>query len=83
MIHEFDLVTLNTPIPERHLSAGLEGTVVDAVHCDDGWVTVEFFQGDETIAVLPVEIEKLRLASKDKSKETEDRPRQREKSLRK
>jgi hypothetical protein len=74
MIHEFDIVTLNTPIPERHLSAGLEGTVVDAVHSDDGWVTVEFFQGDETVAVLPIAIEKLRLGRKAKSKETGDRP---------
>ena len=75
MIHEFDIVTLKTPIPERQLPAGLEGTVVDAVHSRDGWVTVEFFSDDETVAVLPIEIEKLRPGKKSTAKETEDRPR--------
>lgn len=82
MIHEFDMVTLNTPIPERHFSTGLKGTVVDAVHSDDGWVTVEFFEGDETVAVLPVAIEKLRLDRKVKPTETEGQSQQIAKSLR-
>jgi uncharacterized protein DUF4926 len=75
MIHEFDMVTLKTPIPERHLPAGLEGTVVDAVHSKDGWVTVEFFKGEETIAVLPVEIENLHPGRPGKFKNHEDPPR--------
>ena len=59
MIQEFDLVTLKHAIPDKHLSAGLEGTVVDAMHIADGFVTVEFFDRDETVAVVPVKLDYL------------------------
>jgi hypothetical protein len=62
MIAEFDNVTLKKPIPDHGLRRGTRGTVVDALHAGEGWVTVEFFRRGETVAVLPVDIESLTLS---------------------
>jgi hypothetical protein len=54
---ELENVMLKNPIPDHALPKGTTGTVVDALHADQGWVTVEFFRGDDSVAVLPVKIE--------------------------
>jgi hypothetical protein len=59
MIAEFANVTLKNPLPDHSLPKGAKGTVVDALHADQGWVTVEFFKGDDSVAVLPVKIDNL------------------------
>lgn len=71
MIAEFDMVALKHPIPDRRLPKGARGTVVDAVHIDDGWVTVEFFHGEETVAVLPVSLDDLQPAKPRETKHSE------------
>ena len=67
MIHEFDLVTLKRAILDQRLPAGLEGTVVDTMHVADGFVTVEFFDRDETVAVLPVKLDDLQPLEQDEA----------------
>jgi hypothetical protein len=72
-IDEFDGVALCAPIPAAeiaisHLPAdeglipGDTGAVVDAMHRDEGWVTVEFFRDGETVAVTDVPLDHLCLA---------------------
>lgn len=74
-IDEFDSVSLCAPIPAAeiaisHLPAGTglvpgdAGAVVDAMHRDKGWVTVEFFRDGKTVAVTDVPLDRLRLVWK-------------------
>ena len=71
-IDEFDAVALLAPIPAdgialSHLPAGEglkngdEGAVVDIIHHNRGWVTVEFFRNGKTVAVTDVPLTRLRL----------------------
>ncbi|MGI8690173.1 MAG: hypothetical protein ACR2M3_16475 [Thermomicrobiales bacterium] len=71
-IDEFDGVARLTPIPADEIAVahlpvgeglknGDEGAVVDALHRDRGWVTVEFFRNGKTVAVTDVPLTHLRL----------------------
>lgn len=80
MIREFATVILKSALPDHQLPAGIEGTVVDALHIAEGFVTVEFFDQDETVAVLPVLVHDLESVGQrtPKHAHTHVRPRQRE-----
>jgi hypothetical protein len=60
---EYDEVELLTDRPDWNLNRGVRGVVVDVIAGED-FVTVEFFDGDETIGVHLVPLALLRVTAR-------------------
>jgi len=56
----FDSVVLNVDLPERHLTAGVSGTIVENYSSTDDVVMVEFFDDEgNTIDVVDVRVDQM------------------------